>query len=93
MIKRIKDHQYAQCHVVSNEETKTIQLVSYNTIVIVAIPFGESRWRLSCSGTYSQTTRRHISWFLSEYFPSCTYYDMKAIAGTGETFITMRRAI
>ena len=89
MIKRLTKHQSAQCYVVIDNETNTVKLVSYCTIVIVAIPLGINKWSLTCSGTYSQTTRKHISWFLSEYFPLCTYYDMKAIAGTGETFITI----
>lgn len=93
MIKRLKYHQYAQCYVTINEETGAIKSISYNTIVIVAIPLGARKWSPTCSGTYSQTTRKQIGWFLAEYFPSCTYYDMKSIAGTGETFITMGGSI
>lgn len=48
-------------------------LISYTTLVCTIDPEG---W-LSCTGTYSQTTRRHIGQFLKEYAPSMTYYDAK----------------
>ena len=54
-------HQYAQSHVV-NFEDGTIQLVSYRTVVIEITPEG---W-LSCTGTYSMTTIKHIGWFMRE---------------------------
>lgn len=30
------------------------------------------------------TTRKHISAFLSEYYPNISFYTVKAIAGTGD---------
>ena len=40
----------------------TVQLVSYNTVVIEITPEG---W-LTCTGTYSMTTIKHIGWFMRE---------------------------
>ena len=39
-------------------------------------------WLLKCTGTYSRTTARQISYFLREYFANLDYYAMKEIAGT-----------
>lgn len=38
---------------------------------------------MECTGTYSATTRKQMAWFLKEYAPDLTYYDMKAIVGKG----------
>lgn len=90
---KLRGHKSAQCHVIKDEATGTIKLVSYTTTVIIATPLGASKWALVCTGTYSRTTIKHISWFINEYFPACTYYDMKSIAGTGEAFKTVRRGV
>ena len=42
--------------------------------------FDNEAYFVTCTGTYSQTTRRQISWFLREFFPTLTYYDMKNAA-------------
>lgn len=65
-----------------------IKLVSYITEVIIAVrnPKNKNEWFLKCTGTYSQTTRKQIGWFLREYFPKIDYFDMKEIAGK-ETFL------
>lgn len=40
---------------------------------------------LQCTGLYSATTRRQISWFLAEYFSHIEYKFIKGIAGeTGD---------
>lgn len=63
---------FAQCGV-NFDEHGGIKLVSYSTVVIDIDPMG---W-LVCTGTYSQTTRKHISAFLKEYAPNIGYYDAK----------------
>lgn len=69
-IKKLTRMPYAQAHVVIDNN---IALVSYDTTVCVIDPDG---W-LTCTGTYSQTTRRHISNFIKEYAPNLSYYDAK----------------
>ena len=57
-------------------------LYSYNTLIIEVEPDGSA----TCSGTYSATTRRHISQFFRDFFPKCNYYVAKKAAATGERF-------
>lgn len=45
---------------------------------------------LECTGTYSQTTRKQIGYFLKEYFGSITYQDIKEIAGENTVIIAHR---
>lgn len=54
-------------------------LIMYSYITPVLIVTRGCVW---CSGLYSNTTRRHISAFLREYFPNISYYDIKLVAGT-----------
>lgn len=84
---KLKDHPYCNCYVeMDNIENPTqISFISYRTVVIYATK-KDNVWYIECSGTYSQTTRKQISWFLREYFPKIDYYDMKEIAGK-ETFL------
>ena len=49
------------------------RLISYGTVIINITPDG---W-LTCTGTYSPTTRKHISAFIREYAPRLSYYDAK----------------
>lgn len=60
--KKLKDHESAQAKV-RIDENGAITLVSYATDVVTIDPHG---W-LTCSGTYSATTRKHIVWFMREY--------------------------
>lgn len=50
------------------------ELMSYETVVISIDGDG---W-LTCTGTYSATTRKHISAFIREWAPLLSYYDVKA---------------
>lgn len=83
---KLKDHPYCNCYVLKDNDI--IKLVSYITEVIIAVrnPKNKNEWFLKCTGTYSQTTRKQISWFLREYFPKINYFNMKEIAGK-ETFL------
>ena len=70
--KRLAYQPCAQAGVVI--DNKGIHLISYTTLVCTIDPNG---W-LSCTGTYSATTRRHIGNFLKEYAPNMNYYNAKA---------------
>lgn len=59
--KKLSLMPYAQAHVVISPDG--IWLVSYTTPVVYISNDG---W-LSCMGTYSNTTRRHIGAFMKEY--------------------------
>ena len=70
--KKLSRMPYAQASV-EIDENGGIYLVSYSTAVIVIDPQG---W-LSCTGTYSVTTRNHISAFMHEYGNGADYYTAK----------------
>ena len=76
VIKKLKDHQYAQCHV--ETDGKWYYLYSYNTLVL-AIKYNreEKIATVTRTGLYSMTTRKHISWFLKEYFPFISYAEIR----------------
>ena len=68
----VAGHNYAQAHV-NYFDDNTIQLVSYRTMIIEITPEG---W-LSCTGTYSMTTIKHIGWFMREC--GLTYQTAKTL--------------
>lgn len=68
----LANHPYSQCSV-RKYANGAIEFISYSTPVIHITPSG---W-LHCFGTYSQTTRRQISWFLREYAPQIGYQTAK----------------
>lgn len=70
--KKLKYCPYGSAHV-EVDEYGGIILVSYTTTVISIDPQG---W-LVCFGTYSATTRKHISYFMREY-TTLTYHDAKS---------------
>ena len=82
--KNLKGHEFAQCGI--RENKNYIELISYITPVIYV---DKNTNKLTCSGTYSATTRKHISWFLKEYYPEVSYYDVKKIAGKKGEFIQL----
>ena len=51
----------------------------------------EDAYFLECTGTYSQTTRKQIGYFLKEYFGDLDYYDMKNIAGEQDVIVSHRK--
>lgn len=69
--KRLDLMPSAQAGIINDK--RGTHLISYNTLVITIDPDG---W-MSCTGTYSQTTRRHINRFLREVAPSVSYQDAK----------------
>ena len=86
MIKKLEGHKYAQAYVMINEYEMGYVLVSYKTWIVEALRY-ECGYKIRCAGLYSMTTRKHIGWFLREYFPKISYYDIKKIAGTDECII------
>ena len=78
--RKLANHPYAKCHV--GIEPGLIVLVSYTTPVIFLTEKNGCRF-VECTGTYSQTTRKQIGYFLKEYAPDLTYQAVKAIVGQG----------
>lgn len=79
--KALKGHDQANCYVFKTSSGKW-GLCSYNTVVLLI----DTDNYLECTGLYSMTTRRHIGWFLSEYFPHLNYYFVKDMAMKGYKF-------
>lgn len=67
-VQRLSDHPYAQAKVLISNDY--IELQSYNTIVI---RYDKIQKLIMYTGTYSNTTRKHMSWFLHEYIPQLSY--------------------
>lgn len=72
MIKKLKEHKSAQCHVAQYNNKE--YLVSYTTDVLIT---NYNTNIMEVTGLYSMTTRRHISWYLMERFPHIDYYTVK----------------
>lgn len=70
--RRLREMPHAQCGV-RIDGHGGITFVSYDTEVITIDPMG---W-LTCTGTYSATTRKQMGKFLKEYAPNVTYHDAK----------------
>lgn len=79
MIRKLKYCPYGQAHV---ETEGMLTLYSYTTAVIRVTPAG---W-LSCIGLYSATTRRHIGYFLREYYPFLSFQDVKRLYEKNQAF-------
>lgn len=77
---RLKLMPYAQCGV-RFDDNVGVHFISYSTEVITVDPDG---W-LTCSGTYSQSTRKQIGRFLSEYYPHISYQLVKRLYETNQT--------
>ena len=69
--KKLDSMPYAQAGV--RFENGSIILVSYATVVCIIDEHGF----LTCTGTYSKTTRKHIGAFMYEYAPKFSYYTAK----------------
>ena len=62
MIYRLREHPYANARIDENPDTNELALISYNTLVVIIDGEG---W-MEVRGLCSQSTRRHISWFLRQ---------------------------
>ena len=95
MIKNLREHKYAQCYVIINENR--IQLISYSTIVIdaeIVEIMGAKILQGYIAGLYSATTRKHIGYFSKEYC-NCYYQTFKRAFEQGGRFnlpLTYRQA-
>lgn len=69
--KRLDFMPYAQAGIVRDK--RGTHLISYSTLVCTISPDG---W-LTCTGTYSATTRKHIGAFLKECGNGVNYYNAK----------------
>lgn len=85
---KMYSHKYANCcvSVYSKDGRVTcVSLLSYATDVCgIYLDEDDDEWRVYCTGTYSQTTRKQIGWFARElcyaYAPcNLSYYDFKTI--------------
>ena len=70
--KRLDKMPSAQAGIIFDD--RGTHLISYTTLVCTIDNEG---W-LSCTGTYSATTRKHIGAFMREVAPNLCYYDAKA---------------
>ncbi len=75
-IKKLKGHEYANAKVVFTEDG-VLKLYSYDTEIISVDSDGLGNREIKCTGLYSMTTRKHISWFLREYLPDITYNQVR----------------
>ena len=76
----LKNHQYCNCHIIIDENK--IDFISYTTRVLTII-FEHGVRKIECTGTYSPTTARQITYFLREYASDLNLQDMKKIIGKG----------
>ena len=84
MSKKLTSHPSANCYIRVNADG-SIDFISYSTRVIT-LRVRNGRREAECTGLYSMTTRRQITWFLREYAPSLYLDDMRMIVGRG--FVT-----
>lgn len=78
---KLRNHASCQCKI-NIYENERIDFISYVTRVISIIIKGKQRL-IECTGTYSPTTARQITYFLREYAPDLSLADMKRIVGKG----------
>lgn len=69
---KFKDHKSAEAYVYIDRNNGCVWLVSYTTVIACVNFKGQWIW---CSGTYSNTTRKHIGWFGRLF--GLSYYDFK----------------
>lgn len=76
-IDKLENHNYAKCGYEYYGDGEGIIFYSYDTKVLEICDCF-----IMCYGLFSQTTRKHISWFLNEFYgDSLTFNDIKKIAG------------
>lgn len=80
-IKKITNHEYAQCFV-EIKDNKDIFFFSYQTLVAeIEKDTNGERW-LKINGLYSMTTRKQLGWFLREYC-NLSYQTAKSLYEDG----------
>lgn len=77
---KLYNHEYCNAHVEihfdENNHAIKIELWSYNTRVCGAYKTANDGWTVFCTGTYSQTTRRQISWFSRQPWQSNRRWEL-----------------
>ena len=74
-LERLKGHEHAQAHIIRSNNK--IELWSYRTMIL---EYNTIEKTIHCTGLYSSTTRRHIGWFMDQFFNNkYNYYDIKYI--------------
>ena len=75
---RMHSMPHAQCHIRIErlKDSVSVELVSYNTSVCRIEEDGNDL-TLYCSGTYSQTTAKHINRFTAEFLGRSHYHECK----------------
>lgn len=84
---KLDGHEYTHSYVevtadVSTEGTffKSFKFYSYRTMIInIELPNEAGLCTLTCTGTYSRTTAKQISWFLRPLYIDIDYFVLKAL--------------
>ena len=69
--KPLKKHRFCQCGVV-HSGVDDYSLISYDSVVIEV-----HNGIMHINGLYTQTTKKHISYFLEEYYPNVKFKYVK----------------
>lgn len=72
--RKIKDHAYAQATIRLYDDG-AIECISYETPVLLI----DNQGWLRCTGTYSQTTRKQIGWFIKDLQLPMSYQTAKLL--------------
>ena len=81
---RLLSMPHAQCRVYIkrfDDESVSVELVSYETSVLIINSNPAIGTALYCSGTYSVTTARHINRFTREFCGDNKYFECKSAVG------------
>lgn len=85
-LERLKNHKYANAHI-RRYSDGIIQLWSYSTMVL---EYNIRDKTIFCSGLYSMTTRRHIGWFMNQFFNNkYNYHDTKYICNNNASLLIL----
>ena len=75
-LERLEGHKYANAHI-QRYSDGIIQLWSYRTMIL---EYNTREKTIHCTGLYSMTTRKHIGWFMNQFFNNkYNYHDIKYI--------------
>ena len=81
---RLLSMPHAQCRVYIkrfDDHSVYVELVSYETSVLIINSYPAVGTALYCSGTYSVTTARHINRFTREFCGDNKYFECKSAIG------------
>lgn len=87
---RLLSMPHAQCRVYIkrfDDGSVSVELISYDTRVLIANYHPDSGAELFCSGTYSRTTSRHINRFTRELFGDSKYFECKSAVYDADKYV------